>query len=176
MDSIELLLDGVTEQFISAEWDALLAAGLPSRAAHNSPHNRPHITLVAAPVITGDRDGELSERLTLPLTISCAGLLLFDAGRRGFVLARQVVCSSPLLQLHQRVHDVGNFEGPTHTSLPDAWVPHVTLANAVSAKRLPDALAVLTGAVPEGSVVGARRWDNGSKTVTMLDGGPASAQ
>ncbi|MHA7294246.1 2'-5' RNA ligase family protein [Arthrobacter sp. HLT1-21] len=176
MDSIELLFDDATEQFIHAEWDALLAAGLPSRAAHNSPHNRPHITLIAAPVITGDRDGELGERLTLPLTISFAGLLLFDAGRRGFVLARQVVCTSQLLQLHQGVYDVGNVDGPMRTSLPDAWVPHITLANAVSPDRLPDALAILTGAEPAGNVVGVRRWNSRAKTITLLGGAQTLVQ
>ncbi|MBG6179276.1 2'-5' RNA ligase family protein [Arthrobacter sp. CAN_A1] len=168
MDSIELLLDDVSEQFIRAEWNALLAAGLPSRASHNSPHNRPHITLIAAPVITGDRDGELRERLSLPLMFSCAGLLLFDAGRRGFVLARQVICSQQLLHLHQAAHDAGNVDGPVSTSLPGAWVPHITLANSISTERLPDALAVLSGSAPQGSVTGARRWDSRAKTITLL--------
>lgn len=124
--------------------------------------------MIAAPVITGGRDEELGERLTLPLPIFCAGLLLFDAGRRGFVLARQVVCSSQLLQLQQGMHAVGNVDGPVRTSMPDAWVPHITLANAVSPDRLPEALGILAGAVPDGSVVGARRWNSREKTITML--------
>ncbi|MBE0011488.1 MULTISPECIES: hypothetical protein [unclassified Arthrobacter] len=87
MDSIELLPDEASEQLLRRDWEALLAAGLPSRASHTSPHNRPHITLVAAPTITDGRDGQLGEGVGLPLAFGCSGILLFNAGRRGYVLA-----------------------------------------------------------------------------------------
>ncbi|NOJ59175.1 2'-5' RNA ligase family protein [Arthrobacter sp. 260] len=168
MDSIELLLDEASEQLLRRDWEALLAAGLPSRASHTSPHNRPHITLVAAPTITDGRDGQLGEGVGLPLAFGCSGILLFNAGRRGYVLARQVVCGAALVALHRRVHDVGQLEGPAGTTLPDAWVPHITLANAVPPERLADALAVLSTTMPEGQLVAMRRWDSHAKTVTAL--------
>lgn len=168
MDSIELLLDEDTEQHIRHDWGALLAAGLPSRASHTSPHNRPHITLVAAPAISDVQDGRLGEDNGLPLAFGCSGVLLFNAGRRGYVLARQVVCAATLVTLHRRVHDAGQFEGAASTTLPDAWVPHITLANAVPPERLADALAVLAPTMPEGKLVAMRRWDSHAKTVTAL--------
>lgn len=168
MDSIELLLDEASEQLIRRDWDALLAAGLPSRASHTSPHNRPHITLVAAPAITADRDEAVGEDAGLPLAFGCSGILLFNAGRRGYVLARQVVCGGALLALHRHVHDAGQIEGPAGTTLPDAWVPHITLANAVPPERLADALAVLSTTVPDGQLVVMRRWDSRAKTVKAL--------
>ncbi|MBP2214913.1 2'-5' RNA ligase family protein [Arthrobacter sp. CAN_C5] len=168
MDSIELLLDDVSEQLVRHDWDALLAAGLPSRASHTSPHNRPHITLVAAPAITADRDDRVGQGSGLPLIFGCSGILLFNAGRRGYVLARQVVCGADLLALHRRVHDVGQIDAPAGTTLPDAWVPHITLANAVPPERLADALAVLSTTMLEGQLVAMRRWDSRAKTVTAL--------
>ena len=168
MDSIELLLDDASEQFIRAEWEALLTEGLPSRASHKSPHNRPHLTLIAAPAITADRDELVGEVLDLPVPLKSGGILLFDAGRRGYVLARQVVCSAALLQLHRDLHHVGQVEGPAATTLPDAWVPHITLANAVRPERLAEALAVLGDPMPDGLLVAARRWDSRAKTITAL--------
>ena len=155
-----------------AEWDALLAAGLPSRASHRSPHNRPHITLVAAPTITGDRDQQTGAVLDLPLSFTCGGLLLFNAGRKGYVLARQVVCTAELLQLHRSVHDVGAVAGAAPTSLPGGWIPHITLANAVRGEQLAAALDVVGEPMPAGGLMGARRWDSTAKTITPLSGHP----
>ncbi|MHA7273470.1 MULTISPECIES: 2'-5' RNA ligase family protein [unclassified Arthrobacter] len=168
MDSIELLLDEGSEQFILREWEALQAAGLPSRASHRSPHNRPHITLVAAPAITGNRDEQTGAGLNLPLAFTCGGMLLFNAGRKGYVLARQVICTAELLMLHRGVHDAGAVAGAAHTSLPGRWIPHITLANAVPGEQLAAALDVVGAPMPEGSVVGARRWDSQAKTITSL--------
>ncbi|WP_253908006.1 2'-5' RNA ligase family protein [Arthrobacter sp. H20] len=165
---MELLLDESSEQFIRAQWDALQAAGLPSRAAHRSPHHRPHITVLAAPVITGDQDQRIRDVLTGPLAVSFEGFVLFDAGRKGYVLARQVVCTADLLQLHRAVHSTSDVEGSVPTSLPDAWVPHITLANAVAGERLAEALTIVGAPMPEGSVRAARRWDSRAKTITEL--------
>lgn len=170
MDSIELLLDERSEQFITGEWEALQAAGLPSRASHRSPHNRPHISLIAAPAITGDRDEQIGAGLNLPLAFTCGGLLLFNAGRKGYVLARQVVCTADLLMLHRRVHDAGAVAGAAPTSLPGRWIPHITLANAVPGEQLGAALDVVGASMPGGSVVGARRWDSQARTITALAG------
>lgn len=171
MDSIELLLDAGTEQLILDDWEALRLAELPSRGVHRSPHNRPHITLLAAPVITADQDGAVGAGLELPQPISCAGIVLFDAGRKGYVLARQVVVSEGLLELHHRVHRMVRADRATETSEPGRWIPHITLANAVPADRLAEALAVLGPAEIQGTVSGVRRWDSRSKTITHLTGG-----
>lgn len=169
MDSIELLLDGASERFILGDWDALQDAGLPSRAAHTSPSNRPHITLVAAPALSDGQDDQLAGAFPLPLPLRFDGFVLFDAGRRGYVLARQVVCSAGLLQLHSSAHAAaGKIDSLASTTLPDAWVPHVTLANAIPADRLAEALGVLRSSMPEGRAVAARRWDSRARTVAAL--------
>lgn len=162
--SIELLLDPDTEARVRADWDALAAAGHSSLAAHTSPSNRPHVTLLVRPELAPIAFVD-AIRL-LPLRVTLGAPIVFRHGDRG-VLARHVVPSEELLRLHRAVHDEAP-PGPdaAHTA-PGDWVPHVTLARRLRLESLPDALRLI-GAEHSGSAVALRRWDSAAATVTAL--------
>ncbi|MGC5171950.1 2'-5' RNA ligase family protein [Microbacterium sp. DT81.1] len=162
--SIELLLDVATEARVRHEWDALAAAGLPSLANHVSPSNRPHITLVVRSELKPFHAADLVGSLPIPLTLG--GPTLFGAGEHR-VLVRSVVPTRELLELHAAVHErVGPGDDARHTS-PGEWSPHVTLARRLRLGDLPAAVP-LVGEELRGQVVGIRRWDAASATVTDL--------
>ncbi len=56
--SLELVFDDESDAAIRGEWDALVAADLPSQARHTGESNRPHITLLVRPTLA-DVDGAL---------------------------------------------------------------------------------------------------------------------
>jgi 2'-5' RNA ligase len=162
--SIELTLDDTTDAAIRTDWAALAAAGLPSLASHTSESNRPHISVaVGADLEPG---GALTEAFgALPLTLRFAGFTSFAAGRGSFVLARSVVVSRALLDVHCAVH--ATQRGALELTLPDRWTPHVTLARRLSAEQLGRALAVLPAA-SAGLITGARLWDNQTRTLVSV--------
>ena len=172
MLSIELTLDDATDASVRAEWRALEDAGIPSLVRNTSPSNRPHVTLFVAPAmrvedLTAVRDAVSS----LPLPLTLGATLLFGGHRRGYVLARQVVVTSALLELHRRVHESATplAESVVDLSRPDAWTPHVTLARRLRPDDVGPALAAVgAAALPTGSAPTARLWDGVAKTITPL--------
>lgn len=164
MRSIELTFDGETDAAIRADWAALAAAGLPSLASHTGSSNRPHLTLAAGASLA-DGASLRSSFAGLPLPFRFGGLVVFGAGGRRFVLARQVVAAGALLELHRRVHAAA--PGAVEQTLPDRWVPHVTLARRLDPIGLGTALTLL-GSPPEPVAVAARLWDSAEKTITAL--------
>ncbi len=98
--------------------------------------------------------------------------VLFGAGRTR-VIARSVVPSAALVDLHTRVHDLAGAGDDADHTRPGAWTPHVTLARRVALDRVGDALRVLSEHAPlERSVraVGIRRWETATKTVSEVVG------
>lgn len=165
MRSIELTFDESLEARIRADWASLTASDLPSLAAHTSPSNSPHITLAAgADLDVGPGVQDLMGR-SLPLDIRFAGLVVFDAGRGKFVLARAVVMTRGLLELHAAVHQLG-VGAFAHTE-PDAWTPHVTLARRISGPQLGAALDALEPG-DGGQCAEARMWDSSTRTLTHI--------
>lgn len=164
MRSIELVFDDATESAITADWSRLAAAGLPSLASHTAPSNRPHITLAAGGgLLVPDTLGVF--RGTLPLDVAFSGVQVFSGGRYKYVLARSVVLSTALTELHRDLH--ANIGGAVALTLPGAWTPHVTLARRVTGEQLGRALDLLE--LPfEGRIEGARLWDSSTKSVTAL--------
>lgn len=164
--SLELVFDAESDAAIRAEWDALVAADLPSQARHTGASNRPHITLLVRGSLPHLDPAPFADGLPLPMTLGAP--VLFGAGRSR-VIARSVVPSAALLSLHARVHEVvGAGDDVDHTR-PGAWTPHVTLARRVPLDRLGEALDVLAQqAPPERDVVavGIRRWETATKTVS----------
>ncbi|MGZ4577056.1 MAG: 2'-5' RNA ligase family protein [Mycobacterium sp.] len=164
--SIELLFDADTEAAIRQIWDDLAAADIPSQA----PAARPHVTLAVADRIAEDADAllrPLTERLPLACTVG-ASLLL---GRSSAILARLVVPTAAMLDLHAQVHRVSGEHlqpEPAPNSLPGHWIPHVTLARRVGGAQLGRALRI-AGRPQElvGSFAALRRW-NGDKKVDYL--------
>lgn len=164
VSSIELLLDRATEAAVRAEWDALAAHGMSSLAPHTSASNRPHVTLLARTDLAPFDAHALLERPSFAVTLSAP--LLFGAGERR-VLARSIVPSAELLDIHAAVHaGVGRGEDAPHTS-PGSWTPHVTLARRLRIVDLAAALDHVAGEI-HGRAVGLRRWDPETATVTDL--------
>lgn len=160
--SIELVFDPDTEAAIRRVWADLAGAGIPSQA----PASRPHVTMAVAERI----DPEVDELLRpvarrLPLRCSIGAPVLF--GRANVVLARLVVPTSELLDLHAEVHRLcaPHLEpGPMPNSLPGQWTAHVTLARRVGGHQLGRALRIAgRPAQIDGSFAGLRRWDGNKK-------------
>lgn len=170
VQTVELVLDGPLDELVRQEWAALLVADLPSQARHTGASNAPHITLgVADGVDTGAENAlrEVTYGIGEPLLLG--GLLIFP-GRR-FVLARAVVPSVGLLQVHQAVQvAMRTSPGRPDTTSPGRWTPHVTLARRLDAGQLAAALAVLADRPRElaGTVGGARRWDGDARETRDL--------
>ncbi|MCJ1706377.1 2'-5' RNA ligase family protein [Microbacterium sp. VKM Ac-2923] len=164
--SLELVFDDASEAAVRREWDALVAADLPSQARHTGASNRPHITLLVRPAL-GDPDlSALAARLPLQLTLGAP--LIFGTGRSR-VIARSVVPSVALLDLHSRIHALaGPGDDAVHTR-PGSWTAHVTLARRVPLDSLGKASGVLAEAGEAELAVtatGVRRWDSASRTVS----------
>ncbi|MGN7970367.1 2'-5' RNA ligase family protein [Microbacterium sp. 22296] len=164
--SLELVFDEPSDAAVRREWDALLAADLPSQARHTGSSNRPHITLLVRPELP---DADLSALAAgLPLRLTLGAPLLFGAGRSR-VIARSVIPSLALLDLHARTHALaGTGDDALHTR-PGAWTAHVTLARRVPLEHVGEALAVLaeTGEAELAvTATGVRRWDSATKTVS----------
>ena len=164
MRSIELVFDDSTEAIIRADWGRLADAGLPSLAAHTAPSNRPHVTLAAGADLLVPADLRLF-REALPIDVAFSGVQVFAAGRDRYVLARSVVLSGPLLELHSLLH--GEISGAAPNTLPGAWTPHVTLARRVAGPELGRAVELLHLRL-EGQCREARLWDSSSKSITAL--------
>lgn len=172
MLSIELTVDDETDATVRGEWRALEDAGIPSLARNSSPSNRPHVTLFVTPAMRVDDLTAVREAVSsLPLPLTLGATLLFGGHRRGYVLARQVVVTGALLELHRRVHEAATplAESVVDLSRPDAWTPHVTLARRLDADSVGPALAAVgAAALPTGSAPVARLWDGVAKTITPL--------
>ena len=169
--SLELLLDPDAEARVRAEWQALADAGLSSLAAHPSPSNRPHITLVVRPSLPQLTREQLREVIALPLSLTIGAPILFGAGDRR-VLARSVVPSEALQRLHATLHAVaGVGEDAPHTR-PGEWMPHISLARRIRVDAIPQALKILDYAGEATAIraeaIGVRRWDAALAKVTDL--------
>lgn len=160
--SVELVFDDNTEAAVRQIWGALREAGIPSQA----PASRPHTTLTVAERIDAEVDAvlaSLTDRFPLPGRI---GAPLFF-GRTKAVLARLVVPTAALLDLHTEVHRVCLpflHPGPMANAQPDGWTPHVTMARRVVPAQMGRAVRI-AAKPPEinGAITGLRRWDGNSK-------------
>jgi hypothetical protein len=165
--SVELLFDPDTESAIRHIWDGLAAAGVPSQA----PASRPHVTLAVAERIGAEVDALLAGVAhRLPLRCVIGAPLLF--GRSKVVLARLVVPTIELLEVHAEVHRLSGphlAPGPAPHTLPGQWTAHVTLARRVAAAQLGRALRI-AGRPSElgGSFAGLRRWDGNKRAEYLI--------
>ncbi|MDT0169084.1 2'-5' RNA ligase family protein [Pseudarthrobacter sp. BRE9] len=184
MRSIELVFDGPTDSLIRADWARLAAAGLPSLAAHTSPSNSPHITLAAGADLLADADLVADAGLVsgaglgaapegpwqrLPLDVTFSGAIIFPAGAGKYVLARSVLPTGPLLDLHRLLHQ--GLSGALPLTCPGAWTPHITISRRIPGQHLGAAMDLLDLRLG-GRCTAARLWDSTTKTVTPL--GPSA--
>ncbi len=130
------------------------------------------MTLAVREAIPDELNSALAAVARTPVAVTLGGLLVF--ARRRCVLARALVPSSALLDLHaglQAVLDGDLATGPCPPYLaPGAWTPHVTLARSLTADQVGAAIAVLgplTDLTGEG--VAARRWDAATRRTWVLD-------
>ena len=169
MQTVELLLDEVTEEAVRGEWQRLADAGLPSQALHTGSTNAPHITLAVARAIPEPVEASVSElSKALPLPVELGALVIF--GSRRLALARLVVPQPPLLALHERTAAaLQDCPGVPHYLVPGRWTPHVTLARGLTPAQVGAALETL-GQVDAlaGSVTVMRRWDSDQRRAWLL--------
>lgn len=168
--SLEFVLDADADAAIRREWAILASAGLPSQAQHTGASNRPHVTLLVRPSLPDPTADGLSDRLPLPVTLGAP--VLFGGGRTR-VIARSIVPSVALLELHAAVHALAGPGDDAPHSAPGEWTPHVTLARRVPLDRVGDALAALggEGGEPIGAhAIGIRRWDAATRTIAHVVG------
>jgi len=158
--SLELLLDDRADARVRAEWSALADAGFPSQAHHRGASNRPHVTLLVRSELPVD------VRAELPIPILLGSPLVLGAGDRR-AIARLVVPSPELLDLHRELHRaVGPGDDAPFTA-PRRWTPHVTLARRVPLAEVGRAVGMIGGEVV-GSAVGLRRWDGVARAETRV--------
>lgn len=166
MHSIELIFDDDTESTIRRIWTELAAAGVPSQA----PAARPHVSLTVAQRIDSRVDAALAPVLDrLPLDCTLGATLIF--GRSHGVLARLVVPTLELLDLHAEVHRrcAPHLEpGPVANVLPGQWTGHVTLARRVGPGQLGRAQRIAGGPDIAGRFVGLRHWDGDSRSAASI--------
>lgn len=169
MRSIELVFDGPTDSLIRADWARLQAAGLPSLAAHTSPSNSPHITLAAGADLHSSLEGPhpVGPWQALPMNITFSGAIVFPAGADKYVLARAVLLTAPLLDLHRHLHR--DLSGALPLTLPGAWTPHVTISRRIPGHQLGTAVDLLDLRF-EGQSTAARLWDSSTRTISPLGG------
>lgn len=165
VQSVEVLLDPRLDAVVRDEWSRLLEAGVGSQGRVRAESNRPHVTLFVAGALPTEFDDALRAVLPpRPLAVRLGGVVVF--GSRHATLARTVVPSIALLELHARVFEIlaGCPGIPAHIR-PGAWTPHVTLARRVPVARIGVALAATQ--TPETRLAGAsggvRRWDGESR-------------
>jgi hypothetical protein len=165
--SIELIFDPDTETAVRRIWDDLREAAIPSQA----PASRPHTTLTVAERIDPEVDALLASLLPrFPVTCRLGAPLFF--GRAKAVLARLLVPTIELLDIHAQVHRIclpHLHPGPMPNAQPGEWTAHVTMARRVVPAQMGRAVRI-AGKPPEiaGSVIGLRRWDGNARSEYLI--------
>ena len=170
VQSLELILDDALDESVRREGQMLLDADLPSQGRHPGSSNRPHITLSVAEEF--DRlDARLeSETIESAFPVRLGALIVFRG--RSVTLARSVVVSESLLELHSRVSELAqDAHGYRSHTRPGRWTPHVTIARRLTHTELFDAIRCLdsTPVDLDGTTSGLRRWD-GERKIEWLVG------
>lgn len=165
--AVELLLNPESDAAVREQWHLLDHAGLPSRARHSSPSNRPHVTVVAVAGVPSEAEQRVARACVerLPLEVRLGAPVVF--GVDPVVLVRLVIPTADLLDLHAFVaQSVG--VPPGSTSAPGRWTPHVTLSHRLARAELPRALEALPlGDLPV-VLDAARRWDGDVRREWLL--------
>ena len=169
--SLELLLADDLDAEVRRQWAVLADAGLPSQSHHTGPSNRPHVTMSIASSVPAYGETAVKAALTgrLPLAVALGGLLCFPARGDRQVLARLVVPTVQLLELHATcAHLFEGWPGGDHPRMQvGGWTAHITLAR-LPTTQVGAALAALgpdiTDAASVGTAVAARRWDSDARS------------
>jgi len=168
--SLELLPDEASDRLIRAQWAALDAAGLEALSRHQSPSNRPHVTVASVVRLPDGAEPRLASLLaaSLPVEVRLGPPLVLGPGPRPRVLARSLVPDGSLLALHAEAALVLGVPADSRYAT-GRWVPHLSLARRLTDAEVGKALGVL--ADDEGTFVrftGGRLWDSGAREETDL--------
>ncbi|CAM3645854.1 2'-5' RNA ligase family protein [Smaragdicoccus niigatensis] len=169
VQSIELLLDDPTEEWIRSEWRMLTAAHLPGLRETA----RPHVTLTVAQEIWPRIDQQLRRVPFTPFPVRIGPLAMFTRRRSDTgVLVRIVVPSAELLALQSAIHqEVSSCPGqPAHTR-PGEWTPHITLARRFPLTSFAVAAEQLSTAQFSGRAVAVRHWDGVNRKDWLISEG-----
>lgn len=166
MFSVELIPDAVLDRAVREDWDRLLGADLPSAGRNPAPSNRPHVTLGVRERLEPSAFSGIAAMLPLPLELGGVVLL---GHRDRYVLARHVVVTARLLDIHRRVAEIAGRPEPRYSNTgPDRWTPHITLARGLTAMRLATAMRLIKAPNLVGEAIGLRVWDAETRAVTTL--------
>lgn len=177
-NALELVFDRATDAAIRAMWASLEARGLPSMASRSHGRHRPHVSLVVADRVSVDQAryavADLDDVSELCLRL---GSVAVFPGRSG-VLYLGIVPTRRLLTLHHEVHGrlaAAGVEADRHY-LPDAWVPHCTLAQGLAPEQVPEGVRAVKRLRPlDGDVVGVSLVDTDTGRRTDLTDLPRNA-
>lgn len=164
-----MFFDPQAEAAVRAMWGSLEARGVRSMATVGHCRHRPHVSLLMAEHITPAQARAALEPLSeaTDLLLRLGSVSVFP-GRAG-VLYLSVVPTLRLLRLHRTVHmrlAGAGVESGRHY-LPDAWVPHCTLAQGLSPAQVPSAVQAIKRLRPidaEVASVGIVDTDSGAIT------------
>lgn len=164
--SVELVPDAELDRAFREDWDRLLGADLPSSGRNPAPSNRPHVTLAVRERLDPSVFAGIAAMLPIPLEL---GGVVVLGHRERFVLARHVVVTAALLEIHRAVAELAGPPQPRYSNTgPDRWTPHVTLARGLTALRLGTAMHTIRAHDLRGQATGLRVWDAEERRVTTL--------
>lgn len=167
--ALEMFFDPHAEAAVRAMWGSLEARGVRSMATVGHCRHRPHVSLLVAERLTAAQARAALEPLAeaTDLVLRLGSVAVFP-GRAG-VLYLSVVPTLRLLGLHRTLHTHlagAGVESGRHY-LPDAWVPHCTLAQGLSFEQLPTAVQAIKRLRPtdaQVASVGIVDTDSGAAT------------
>ncbi len=143
--ALEMFFDQHAESSVRTMWASLEARGVRSMASVGHGRHRPHVSLLVAERITPTQARTATEPLAeaSDLVLRLGSIAVFP-GRAGVVYL-SVVPTLRLLRLHNALHAQlagAGVESGRHY-LPNAWVPHCTLAQGLAHTDLPAAVQAI---------------------------------
>lgn len=162
LHALELTLDEAGTDAVRRDWQVLRDLGLPSQLDHPAATNTPHVTVLALPVLTAEREALAVELLgpLLPVRARMAGLAVLGGPK--VTVARLLDVPEPLTRA---VLDLrAGVEGERHPG----WLPHVTLARRVPRAFVQQMVDVLGYADVALTLTAVRRWDPDRHEVRAL--------
>ena len=162
LHALELIPDDEGIAAVTADWQRLRDAGLPSQLDHPGRTNLPHLTVVSAPSLPEAALDVAQVRLgsLLPFRARAAGLLLL--GGRSLTVARAMDVPDDVVR---RVLAV-RVQVPDRAH--DGWLPHVTLARRLDRASAQAAVDALGHDDVTLTFTELRRWDPDRGQVTTV--------
>lgn len=153
LHALELVPDDAGDVAVRRDWQALRDAGLPSQLDHPAATNTPHVTVLALPELSEEREALATATLgpLLPVRARMAGLAVLGGPKVTIARLLDVpeALARAVLDLRKGV------EGERHPG----WLPHVTLARRVPRAFVQQVVDVLGYPDVPLTLTSLRRWD-----------------